>query len=447
MLVAQSYTHQIVPTDFSRPRKGTPIRHTEKELIGKRSDKQHGKPKLISAVTSPTSSKPVVIPTRTTDPNRRSKSPPISPQHDPSAISPSMAALLAVAAVSNKSSFSPRHDIHEKLLQKEKLNLDDFRFSLSSSSPKSWSILQSPVDEEDLLKEGDGDNYSIASASDVAVLSPGRSISLDSMPSLDIEVDSDSLTSLDLPTPASRIRTSLKKIVSPRSILENTDHPLSPPPAEPKDRALSLNEEDQLELHLSMTRVTPPKSLKSNLTASIRRLKSVAKTTLSTISLTQYTPNPLSSFSTPTSLSNAAAGPGQLVLHNIDALPLHLTSPLPDLPMSQTSIQLMSYIPSTVPSSGTATAPPVFLPATTPSNESLKRDLSPRPREPRENGDFLRIVVMEMNMRKAGKLNNEGRARIWLGARKDINLGHEDREQNNEQRPKTVPSRWEGISA
>jgi len=43
---------------------------------------------------------------------------------------------------------------------------------------------------------------------------------------------------------------------------------------------------------------------------------------------------------------------------------------------------------------------------------------SPRPREPRENSDFLRVVVLEMNMRRKGKLRDGlGRARIWLGPR------------------------------
>ncbi|KAJ4512049.1 hypothetical protein HRR83_006001 [Exophiala dermatitidis] len=40
----------------------------------------------------------------------------------------------------------------------------------------------------------------------------------------------------------------------------------------------------------------------------------------------------------------------------------------------------------------------------------------PRPREPRENRDFLRIFVCEMNMRKAGKLSPDalGHAKLWL---------------------------------
>ncbi|QSS55322.1 hypothetical protein I7I53_03176 [Histoplasma capsulatum var. duboisii H88] len=44
----------------------------------------------------------------------------------------------------------------------------------------------------------------------------------------------------------------------------------------------------------------------------------------------------------------------------------------------------------------------------------------PRYREPRENGDFLRIVVLEMNMQRRGKLLSDvpGRAKPWLLPRK-----------------------------
>jgi hypothetical protein len=46
-------------------------------------------------------------------------------------------------------------------------------------------------------------------------------------------------------------------------------------------------------------------------------------------------------------------------------------------------------------------------------------ELGPRQREPRENSDFLRVIVLEMCMRKAGKLSDDGmgRARIWLPPR------------------------------
>jgi len=43
-----------------------------------------------------------------------------------------------------------------------------------------------------------------------------------------------------------------------------------------------------------------------------------------------------------------------------------------------------------------------------------------RQREPRENSDFLRVIVLEMNMQRLGKLDGKagGRARVWLPPRK-----------------------------
>ena len=71
-----------------------------------------------------------------------------------------------------------------------------------------------------------------------------------------------------------------------------------------------------------------------------------------------------------------------------------------------------------------------------------------RQREPRENSDFLRMVVLEMNMRRSGKLREDipTRARIMLAPRKSnpyrVSGDYEDGDDND-----TVPSRWVGISA
>lgn len=72
-----------------------------------------------------------------------------------------------------------------------------------------------------------------------------------------------------------------------------------------------------------------------------------------------------------------------------------------------------------------------------------------RQREVRENGDFLRVVVLEMNMRREGKLEEVGaaggvcggKARFWLPPREVIG-GEEVGEVG-----KGVPRRWRGVSA
>ncbi|KAI9667554.1 MAG: hypothetical protein M1821_000370 [Bathelium mastoideum] len=68
-----------------------------------------------------------------------------------------------------------------------------------------------------------------------------------------------------------------------------------------------------------------------------------------------------------------------------------------------------------------------------------------RPREPRENSDFLRVVVLEMNMRRVGKLDagKAGRARIWLPPRRMVG-GAEEGMVMGEGR---VPARWIGVIA
>jgi len=105
------------------------------------------------------------------------------------------------------------------------------------------------------------------------------------------------------------------------------------------------------------------------------------------------------------------------------------------------SIQLQTYQRSVTPSKN-ATSPPIFMPSSKDvfaSDSLVGAYSSTRQREPRENSDFLRVIVLEMNMRKAGKLNEAamGRARIWLPPRQ---LG-------KQQDPGTegVPRRWVGI--
>ena len=105
------------------------------------------------------------------------------------------------------------------------------------------------------------------------------------------------------------------------------------------------------------------------------------------------------------------------------------------------SIQLQSYsrptaITPTVTNSSVdgqvskgATAPPVFAASVRQETEQRIRDEAARAesgalrqREPRENCDFLRVVVLEMSMRRNGKLRDEqiGRARLWLPPRVEM---------------------------
>jgi hypothetical protein len=76
--------------------------------------------------------------------------------------------------------------------------------------------------------------------------------------------------------------------------------------------------------------------------------------------------------------------------------------------------------------------------------ETPEFPLLPRQREPRENSDFLRVIVLEMNMRRSGKLDakSAGHARVWLPPRKCLALGRARGVSSRE----TVPERWMGVS-
>jgi hypothetical protein len=71
--------------------------------------------------------------------------------------------------------------------------------------------------------------------------------------------------------------------------------------------------------------------------------------------------------------------------------------------------------------------------------------LAGRQREPRENGDFLRVIVLEMNMRRVGKLDARaaGRARVWLPPRKG---GPVPPTAAGTGKGRRVPARWVGVA-
>ena len=224
---------------------------------------------------------------------------------------------------------------------------------------------------------------------------------------------------------------------------------------------------------------TAPGPPASNLTTSLRRLRAAARSLAAAATPKLYTPDlvlarPSSSSSAsphlalppptrpaprlpPTATAHAALAP--LRARNVDALPFHLAAPYAPFrdddgeARVSGSVQLAARAPLAPAAAGAprgerevrdgATAPPVFLPVPVPVGAAGVAagaeapgsgsgttgasgvgvggggggGASGRGREPRENRDFLRVVVLEMNMRRAGKLEGEGRARIWVGPR------------------------------
>jgi hypothetical protein len=74
---------------------------------------------------------------------------------------------------------------------------------------------------------------------------------------------------------------------------------------------------------------------------------------------------------------------------------------------------------------------------------------SQRQREPRENNEFLRICVLEMNMRRAGKIEDDGpksgRKAFWLPPR--VGGGGVDVIDGAVKRRREPPGRWVGVTA
>ena len=95
------------------------------------------------------------------------------------------------------------------------------------------------------------------------------------------------------------------------------------------------------------------------------------------------------------------------------------------LPTMTTSSALSISSSSSASSAPTSTSLLSSLVPTIPSHQDVpsptRADVHARPREPRENSDFLRIVVLEMNMRRSGKLDGDlmGKARVWLPPRRE----------------------------
>ncbi|MCJ1314404.1 hypothetical protein MMC25_008086 [Agyrium rufum] len=316
----------------------------------------------------------------------------------------------------------------------------------SKSSPRSWELLQAPFS---MLTEEDGEIVfnedihltlsSLPSSSDMSIGSLELDDSLSSSPS-----------TFSLSSPSRR--RSRRILSSSPSFSEDcgVQHPLS-------ESAITGTVVDPTPLPLiALQAKTIPQRLRaasfisSNLTASVRVLKSAARSfgeltaslsqqdaflTRSILSISpQFTDErrptyvneqniadpALRRYLNPTTLS-----PAELHIHHDHAQRQAAKS------KCTASIQLQMYERVEPHNKDGATAPPVFCPGSRQSEAGFTDvpagPSGPRPREPRENSAFLRVIVLEMNMRKAGKLNeaSPGRARIWLPPRqspKDFGL-------------------------
>ncbi len=411
-----------------------------------------------------TPSAPVVIPTRTQNGGqRRSKDAAsrisVTPDdsetpHDPQSIPSSVAALLAMTSLPES-----RYETHQHRRRIAHRGAHGFtkdrrtsvgRHAMSMSSPRTWGVLQS------LPNELDPEDMSVGSDMTTGPLSSVRSLSSESMPSLD--TDAESTCSASNPsTPGITIRTrsgsEKKQKTLSFSMAEDCvlNHPLLPLPVEMESTPHPTPSDADL-LMPEVTLPNPRSSFKSNLTASLRLLKSAARSFSNFTAPVQredylarallligpqFTderrPRPSVDLPDPAVrryLNPFTVSPAELHIHHD-----HVTTT-----SCSASIQLQTYQRVANPSKKSS-SPSVFVSKSLSSEADPCFPNSTRQREPRENSDFLRVIVLEMNMRKVGKLSDTapGRARLWLPARQvakpaELEVGMEG-----------VPRRWVGL--
>jgi hypothetical protein len=388
--------------------------------------------------------------------------------HSPDALPPSVAALLAITSIplqknnggKNRSSTGQRLTV-DNILQHTGVTEKELSISLGRSP---LDFLLSPPDEEDDTVGSENGRESILST---------RTMSSESMPSLDdesINEASPSISSLSTPHSGSMNR-------GRKSLPSRRLQPLSPPGESiSEDHPLSISDidVDQLDFrvfqksrrkdgvkHESGVESPPRKSaFKSNLTASLRALRYAARS-FSTLTTPMLTPDdfltrsiisidpqvPFTDERMPPLLEDTPTPALRRYLNPTTNAPIEAHVP-PSLAqtMSATkctaSIQMQTY---KISRSAKSTSPSVISRRTQPTSEDVFAEVATGPlarqRDMRENSDFIRVAVMEMLMRKKGKLDDHkpGRARWALPPRKPPTKPYEIAENG-------VPVRWIAVT-
>lgn len=385
--------------------------------------------------------------------------------HSPDALPPSVAALLAITAIPPQKN----HTIRSRSGSRQKLTVDailqhtnvsEKEFGLALGKSPLDFLLSPPEDEEETTGSDNGRE---------SVLST-RTMSMESVPSLDnssIDDSSPSLESLVTPgtTPTSRGRRA-RPVHSLSHRESSEDHPLAGSELDMDELdfgTFQKTQPEEVEVKTEEKTSSSPRkfAFKSNLTASLRALRSVGKTfsslaapmippddflTRSIISIDPQVPftderMPPRLEDTPTPALRRYLNPttnAPIEAH----VPSSLAQTMPALTCTA-SIQMQTY---KVSRSSRSSSPNVISRRTQSgpaSTVALAAETGPlaRQRDMRENSDFIRVAVMEMLMRKKGKLDDQrpGRARWALPPRKPPTKPYEIAENG-------VPVRWIAIT-
>ncbi|KAL5364117.1 hypothetical protein BJX96DRAFT_156789 [Aspergillus floccosus] len=302
-----------------------------------------------------------------------------------------------------------------------------------------------------------------------------RSMSVESTPSLD--ADGDSPCSFPIPSTPSSQRSPLERRYRRLSVSENCafDHPLLETELSEMDWEEPASQPPPLSEPIPSQTPTQARSFprlgssfKSNLTASLRAIKSAAQSVSTfatpsvqpddflTRSLFTITPE-MTDDRRPPPMNEPPSPALRRYLNPISASPAELYAyhDYPNEPVDShncpVSVQMQTYHRSGKKQGNRKSS---FHLA---GSEGRDRNLLPfdpeippmtRPREPRENCDFLRMVVLEMNMRRSGKLRDDipTRARVWLPPRKGVQHRFTPYTDEEDDEESAVPSRWVGIS-
>jgi hypothetical protein len=388
--------------------------------------------------------------------------------HSPDALPPSVAALLAITTIPLQKNKSVRR----RTGAGERLTVDNIlqhtgviEKELSLSLGKGpLDFLLSPPEEEDDTVGSENGRESILST---------RTMSSESMPSLDDESINDaspSISSLSTPhsSSISRGRKSLpSRRLQPLSLAGQTvsvDHPLSMSDIDVDELDFRVfqksQHKDEPKLDIEIESPRRKSAFKSNLTASIRALRYAAKS-FSSLTTPMITPDdfltrsiisidpqvPFTDERMPPRLEDTPTPELRRYLNPTTNAPIEAHVP-PSLAqtMSATkctaSIQMQTY---KISRSAKSTSPNVISRRTQSISEDAFVEVATGPlarqRDMRENSDFIRIAVMEMLMRKKGKLDDQkpGRARWALPPRKPPTKPYEIAENG-------VPVRWIAVT-
>ncbi|OLN85701.1 hypothetical protein CCHL11_08296 [Colletotrichum chlorophyti] len=381
--------------------------------------------------------------------------------HSPDAVPPAMLALLAVTDIPR-----PRRSFKQRLAKEQPMTLEavierqqvcEKELSLTFGKNPMDLLLSPPDDLTD-------DDMSISDSGIGSVLST-RTVSVESVPSLGDSFSTDALSSLESPYGSSprrrrsrQLRRSLEPVSSPDGQAE--DHPLSPEQTDVDDLDFRVfdesQDEDDAKSEFSFSDYTFPlrplkSAFKSNLTASLRALRSAARS-ISAINFSSIPPDdfltrsiltidpkvPYTDERRPPVLEEEPSAALRRYLNpttNARIEPHPATATPTGTRSFTASIQMQTYKvqrsrsapspsargPSPTTSAVTTQSSPYQPPAQSPSQTAFTYPPGAmRQREMRENSDFIRIAVMEMAMRKLGKLDDQrpGRARWALPPRK-----------------------------